>query len=128
MSKTALILILSLVAVLILANGLLPFWWVEVGGGVAGAGIGVLATLFGLAVAAVATVFALLIAAVLAIAAGPVAVGITVVVMIVVGIALVLALLAGLLPLLIPVLLVAGIVWLATRRPASPRALPAPPA
>jgi hypothetical protein len=40
-----------------------------------------------------------------------------------------LAMLAGLLPLVLPVLLIAGIVWLATRRrPEPPPRLPAPTA
>lgn len=119
--KTVLIVIAVIVALLLVGSG--PFWIVEVGAGLGGAGMG----FAGVLVAMLATVAALVIGGIVALMAGPFAVVVTVIALLFA----VVALIAGLAPIVLPVLLVLAVVWMIARRPTPPAqgtlALPPPP-
>lgn len=98
-----------------------PFWPIELGFGLFGAGVGVVGALFG---AMVSTVVGLL----AALFALPVALGATALGLLIAALAVIGALLAVFVPLVIPVLALIGLVWLivqAGNSSAQPPRLPA---
>lgn len=124
--KAALIVLAALVFVALASSG--PFWVVELGTGLGGAGLGLAGVVAGVFVAVVLGVIGLVVGGIVALMAGPFALVVTVLALLFAAIVTLVALAAGLAPIVIPVALVLAVVWLIARRPASERnALALPP-
>ena len=122
----ALVILAILVFIALAGSG--PFWLVEAGTGLAGAGAGIVGGIVGLVVAVIVGAVALVIAGIVALVAGPFALVVALVAVIFALVVATIAVAAGLLPIVLPVALVLGVVWLIARRPAPPRdALALPP-